>query len=406
MDGDKRLRIWSAGCCTGEEPYSIAILLSRLIPDLTNWNITLLGTDINQRFLRKASEGIYSKWSLRETPAWMTERYFKPTRDGCFELLPRLRNMVTFSYLNLVDDCFPSLLTNTNAMDVILCRNVLMYFTRQHAQKVIQNLHHCLIDGGWLLVSASETSQVFSPQFTTVSFPGATLYKKDTNKPPIAQSPWLVQDEESAKSIRGVHELALSPEPRIAQEQVTVEVSAAPVERQESHIGEQDETEYMESTVAFEQGRYSEAAEKLLSLLSRLPDDTKSLALLAHVYANLGRLGDAKELCERAIMNEKLLPRYHYLLGAILMAQGETDHAMKSFKKVLYLDQSFILAHFALGNLTRQQRRFRESKKHYENALSLLASCKPGESLPEAEGMTAARLMEIIRSTIDTEQVQ
>jgi chemotaxis protein methyltransferase CheR len=88
------------------------------------------------------------------------------------------------------------------------------------------------------------------------------------------------------------------------------------------------------------------------------------------------------------------------------MAQGETDHAMKSFKKVLYLDQSFVLAHFALGNLTRQQRRFKESKRHYENALSLLGSCKPRESLPEAEGMTAARLMEIIRSTIDTQQVQ
>lgn len=86
------------------------------------------------------------------------------------------------------------------------------------------------------------------------------------------------------------------------------------------------------------------------------------------------------------------------------MAQGNADHAMKSFKKVLYLDQSFVLAHFALGNLTRQQQRFKESKRHYKNALSLLGRCAPAESLPEAEGMTAARLNEIIRSTIDTEQ--
>ncbi len=406
MEGDKHLRIWSAGCCTGEEPYSIAILLSRLIPDLTNWNITLLGTDINERFLRKASEGIYSKWSLREPPAWMTQRYFKPTGDGNFELLPSLRNMVTFSYLNLVDDSYPSLLTNTNAMDVILCRNVLMYFTGEQAQKVIRKLHQCLVDGGWLLVSASETSQVLFSQFTTVSFAGATLYLKDAKKLPTAQSPWFVQDEAKPKSIGELHELVLLPEPQIAEAHVTAEVPEAPVEVQECRLGEPEETEYRESTEAFEQGRYPEAAEKLLNLLTRLPDEAKSLVLLARVYANMGRLAEAKESCERAITNDKLLPRYHYLLGAILLAQGDADHAMNSFRKVLYLDQSYVLAHFALGNLTRQQRRFKESRRHYENALSLLGNCAPGEFLPEAEGMTAARLREIIRSTIDAEQGQ
>ncbi|HAL56791.1 MAG TPA: chemotaxis protein CheR [Bacteroidetes bacterium] len=404
MEGNKRLRIWSAGCCTGEEPHTIAILLTRLIPDLHDWNVTLIGTDINQRFLQMASEGIYNKWSLRGTPACITERYFKPTRDGRFELSPDIRKMVTFSYLNLVDDCYPSLLTNTNAIDIILCRNVLMYFTGEHAQKVIRNLHHCLIDGGWLLVSPSETSQILSSHLTPVSFPDATLYKKDTNKPPIAQSPGLVPDQEIRKSIGRLYELALSREPQIAQEQTTVDASVAPVEAQESRIGNQEESEYTESTIAFEQGRYPEAAEKLLSLLSRLPDDAKSLALLTHVYANLGRLAEAKELCERAIANDKLLPRYHYLLATILMALGETDRAMKSFKRVLYLDQNFILAHFALGNLTRRQRRFKESKRHYKNALSLLGSCRPEESPPEAEGMTAARLKEFIRSTINTEQ--
>lgn len=287
MEGDRRLRIWSAGCCTGEEPYSIAILLSRLIPGLASWNITMLGTDINPRFLRKASEGLYNKWSFRETPTWITERYFKSTRDGCFELLPPQRKMVTFSYLNLVDDTYPALVTNTNAMDLILCRNVLMYFTRPQAQKVIQKMHHCLIDGGWLLVGASETSQSFSPHFTTVNFPGATLYKKELNKPLVERTPWIVQDETTTISIGQFHEVAVSAEPQVDRAYFPAETFLVPAESQKLRVGEPQEKEYRESTVAFEEGRYAEAAEKLLILLSRLPGDPKSLALLAHVYANL-----------------------------------------------------------------------------------------------------------------------
>ncbi len=113
------LRIWSAGCCTGEEPYSIAMLLDRLIPDAAKRNITILATDINPRFVRKAAEGVYSEWSFRETPAQIQERYFTSRKDGRFEIKPHIRKMVTFSYLNLAGDVYPSLWNNTNAMDVI-----------------------------------------------------------------------------------------------------------------------------------------------------------------------------------------------------------------------------------------------------------------------------------------------
>ena len=83
---EQRLRIWSAGCCTGEEPYSVAMLLDRLIPDAEAWNVTILATDINPRFLRKAAEGVYGEWSFRDAPGWIRERYFKARRDRRFEL--------------------------------------------------------------------------------------------------------------------------------------------------------------------------------------------------------------------------------------------------------------------------------------------------------------------------------
>ena len=125
---ERRLRIWSAGCCTGEEPYSIAMLLSKMLPDLKDWNISILATDINPRFLHKASEGVYSKWSFRDCPQGVKERYFRKAKEDRLEILPDIKKMVTFSYLNLVEDSYPSLSNCTNAMDVIFCRNVLMYF--------------------------------------------------------------------------------------------------------------------------------------------------------------------------------------------------------------------------------------------------------------------------------------
>src|SRR6185369_14530038 len=158
---DQRLRIWSAGCSTGEEPYSLAILLSRLIPDLRDWQITILATDINSRSLGKAVKGIYSDWSFRGVPQWLTQRYFTKTADGRYALSHDIMRMVTFSILNLAEDSYPSLSTNTNAIDIIFCRNVLMYFESKQQQRVIQGFQRSVLDTGWLVVSPCETSPVF-----------------------------------------------------------------------------------------------------------------------------------------------------------------------------------------------------------------------------------------------------
>ncbi len=147
---ERRLRIWSAGCCTGEEAYTIAILLDRLVPDCKAWNITILATDFNPEFLRKAVQGVYGEWSFRDAPDWLRKGYFAKRKDGRFEILPHIRKMVTFSYLNFADDVYPSLSNNTSAMDIIFCRNVLMYFTEQRVKQVIGNFTaRWLETAGW-----------------------------------------------------------------------------------------------------------------------------------------------------------------------------------------------------------------------------------------------------------------
>jgi len=145
---DRRLRIWSAGCSTGEEAYSIAILLHRLLPDLKNWNITILATDINPAALNRGMAGIYGKWSFRNTPPWFRKRYFSAEAEERFRVIEEIRRLVRFEYLNLAEDSYPSLFSNTNAMDMIFCRNVLMYFTPEMTERVVGKLHRSLVDKG------------------------------------------------------------------------------------------------------------------------------------------------------------------------------------------------------------------------------------------------------------------
>ena len=125
-EGGGTLRLWSAGCCTGEEPYSLAIACARALPDLGAWNVSILATDINPKFLAKAEAGVYSDWSFRGTPGWLRERFFSPRQDKKLVIDPTLKNLVHFGYLNLAEDAYPSLQNHTNAMDVIFCRNVLL----------------------------------------------------------------------------------------------------------------------------------------------------------------------------------------------------------------------------------------------------------------------------------------
>jgi chemotaxis protein methyltransferase CheR len=177
----RRLRIWSAGCSSGEEPYSLAMLLRRLLPDLATWDVLILATDLNRNALEKAERGVYSAWSFRDMPPDVQELYF--TRRGVqFELSPQVRNQVRFAYLNLADDTYPSALTGTLDMDLILFRNVLIYFGEEMARRAVDRLYDALADGGWLLVGHAEPSTMLFNRFTSHSLPGTIVYQKKASR--------------------------------------------------------------------------------------------------------------------------------------------------------------------------------------------------------------------------------
>src|SRR6266568_1425394 len=388
---EQRLRIWSAGCSTGEEPYSLAILLSRLIPDLREWQITILATDVNSRSLGKAVQGVYGDWSFRGVPQWIRQRYFTRTPDGRYEVPLAIRRMVTFSILNLAEDSYPSLSANTNAMDIILCRNVLMYFEPKQHRQVIRSFQRSLLDGGWLIVSPCETSPAFSSCFETVMFPGAAFYRRNelgvkahAALPPVPAG--ITEAGFSSPIVPVTVPKSLSPAP-------------PPAPAEQPFV-------YEEASALYLQGRYEEAAHLLSGLLARSEAESgkqpafgKAAALMAQAQANRGEISLALEWVDKAIAVDKLNSELYYLRATIFQEQGEIPKAMASLKQAIYLDQSFVMAHFALGTLALQNGKQKEADRHLANALSLLEVCPADEPVPGAEGMTTGRLAEIITTT-------
>ncbi|RUR11700.1 CheR family methyltransferase [Legionella septentrionalis] len=149
------LRIWSAGTAGGEEIYTLALIIYEMLPSLADWKLHLLGTDIDTQALKKASVGFYRPWSMRTIPKYFLEKYFIKEKDG-YQLCSEILRLVTLRYLNLVEPHYPELLNGTSSLDLILCRNVLIYFDTKHIDFVVKRLAGCLDDDGILMFGASD----------------------------------------------------------------------------------------------------------------------------------------------------------------------------------------------------------------------------------------------------------
>ena len=169
----KKLRIWSAGCSTGEEPYTIAMLVLET-GAFHNWNIEIFGSDINQRVLQVARSGIYRKNSFRTTEQYYLRKYFKE-EDSLFTISDTVKQHVNFSHLNLLDPVKTKL---AGTVDVIFCRNVLIYFDYPSRKKVIEMFYDRLGGGGYLLLGHAESLINISTAFTLKHLKYDMVYQK------------------------------------------------------------------------------------------------------------------------------------------------------------------------------------------------------------------------------------
>lgn len=421
---NQTIRIWSAGCSTGEEPYSIAILLDKLIFDSDKWNITILAADINPHSIGKMKNGIYGSWSFRDIPEKIKHEYFIQESEGKYRIVDKIKKMVTPVYLNLAEDSYPSLLNNTNAMDIIICRNVLMYFTQPHTKKVIKGFYQSLVENGWVIVSPTETSQTLFSKFKTIHYPSVILYKKekwkrqyDTETSRLQKT--FVLEPEQIKipepiTFKTPEEIPLSewiPKkkterhiPRKTEEPIPKKIEESVPGKIEERVTAEKTALLSDAQKFYKQGFYEEAIKKIAEYFNQNYNDASAHALLTRIYANTGKLREAFASCEKAISLDKLNPANYYLLASVLQEQKRLEDAALFLKRAIYLDQNFVIAHLALGNIMNKLGNAKESKKSFRNALVLLKHHKPGTILPESDGMTAERLIEIIQTANSLEE--
>lgn len=173
--GKKSLRIWSAGCSTGEEPYTLAILCSEsgLFDD--SWQVDIIGTDISQRVLKTARKAVFSQSSFRATDGEAIDRYFDRTEDGKYSLDDSIRNMVHFGHLNLMDEKMMGLIREC---DIIMCRNVIIYFDQNAKARAINSFYRKLVPGGYLLLGHSESLMNITTVFKLKHLTRVMVYQK------------------------------------------------------------------------------------------------------------------------------------------------------------------------------------------------------------------------------------
>jgi chemotaxis protein methyltransferase CheR len=172
----KRLRIWSAGCSTGEESYTLAMnLLEEAQGPLKGWTIEILATDLNDRSIETAKAGVYGDYALRSTPELFKRKYFNQIDEKRLEIKPEVKSLISFSRLNLQDD---SRMLFMKGMDLIFCCNVLIYFDGPSKAKVINHYYSNLNFGGYFFLGTSESLLNLNDKFRLVHFPGTIAYWK------------------------------------------------------------------------------------------------------------------------------------------------------------------------------------------------------------------------------------
>jgi len=393
-----QVRVWSAACSSGEEVYTLAIIFNRFKKNFDSCDVHIMGTDINRKALKKAETGIYSEWSFRNTPNFIKTEYFNRIDKNSYQVKPHIKEMVRFCYLNLAEDAYPSLINDTNGIDIVFCRNVLMYFSTQKATEVVDKLYRSLVKGGWLFVAPTDSFHVI-------------------NRPEFQRDPNCTGAfcKEEKKEESGFFSIPVFPQqPPVTNFPITNPLVEPNREQFQTSmaITEKETKEIFEKTMNYyKQKMYSRSLvglEKLAVMESKgllppvLQKETGNIyASLARAYANIGRLSDAASSCQKALDIEKLNPSFRYLDAVINMERGNEENAVKSLKKCLYADPNYILAHFTMGNILQRQNQKEDALRHFKIAQTLLEQHQPEDIVSEEEGLTAGRLREVVRMIVE-----
>jgi chemotaxis protein methyltransferase CheR len=313
----KRLRIWSAGCSTGEEPYTLAMLIRELVPDQVGWDIKIIATDISTRALTAAREAKYAERSFVMTEPMDRQRFcYLDADSGAFVVRDDVRELVEFRHHNLVTEVPP---VAPGEVDIVLCRNVTIYFDRKTTKRLMQRFHACLRDGGYLFLGHAETLWQVSDDFSLVSLGDAFVYRRGAD----GQKRAILPDRRTEDELRPTRaDRRRGPVDRRA----LTAPSAQPV----PELAAPDPLIAVRTAVAA--GNYEEAADLAADVTAASPLRAEAHYLHGLALTNLGRDADGLVVLRKAVYLDPDDGFAHFLLAGALDRCGESIAAARSYR--------------------------------------------------------------------------
>ncbi len=342
----RRIRIWSAGCSTGEEPYTVAMLLRELLPTTAGWDVKILATDVSSRALEAGKRGRYGERAVQMASPEDLARFFVASGRGHYEVRPEVRDLVEFRQQNLVTDAVP--FASDERIDLVLCRNVTIYFSRETTRALMGRLHACLRDGGYLFLGHSETLWQVSEDFRLVP---------------------LGTGDSAAFVYRRIDE---SPSERRG--------TVLPDRRTEDEGPPQPKPE-----------RRSAPRRNSTSVPPAAPIAPASAVAVRAALAD-GKYDDAVVAATELVGAEPLNPMGHYLRGLALVNAGKDEDALVDLRKAVYLDPASGLGHFLLAGALHRLGDPAAAAREYRAAADTLGTRTAEQTAPELGGRSVQEL--------------
>lgn len=412
----RSLRLWSAGCSSGEEAYSLAIMIDRLLPDRADWEIRIVGTDINLQALQRARRACYGAWSFRIVEADFRTRYFRP-RGIQWQVIEGIRSMVAFRPGNLVTDPLPNHAAALHDMDLIVCRNVFIYFSSEVIASVLKKLTATLTPGGYLLTGHTELHGQDLGPLRLRLFPGAVVYEHTGRLPSGEGSTpvWKPAENDSESSRRvptaqggeglsavqtGRRAAAGSQPPRAPATPAFVKNggrSTPPADTDPAARANHPGALLAEAQSLFDGGQYRRAIAAAMRVAPNEACGPQATLVAARAYANLGELDAALRCCREVVERDPLNADAYYLLAHLAEERGDREEVKRLLKKVLYVDAECVTAHLELGSLYEEEGDAERANRMRLTAVRLLKTMPADASVPHWPGLTAQEL----RATVE-----
>ncbi|HXE96421.1 MAG TPA: CheR family methyltransferase [Dongiaceae bacterium] len=360
------VRILSAGCSTGEEPYSIAILLRERFGTESERLFTITGVDIDSNVIASAKQGVYGRGSFRGMDRSLLERYFEPCGSDRFQVMESIRKLVGFEVVNLLNASYPHRMQQP---DIILYRNVSIYFPGQVQREIFGKLAELLAEDGCLLVGATETIHHDIGILSLVKQDSLFYYRKT---PPLLFEERRTSGRHTSSPERASREKAQrAPVKRLTGGHLPPPTGNPDKRSQASK--QSDVRELFDAAVELAHNSQHDKALGILNAIIKL-DSTfeKAYTLMGSLLLSASRLDEARDVCESILARDALCLEAYLMLGITSRQNGDYDGAIKRFREAIYLDTNCWLAHFYTAEILFAQQDEKRARSSFETAVSIL----------------------------------